>query len=89
MFTDSRHPFRIAIVFIVLALIGAALVPRLNVNFTPTYVKPAITLTYNLPNSSPDIVERLATSPLENALSQLDGGVRCSRIGLTTRIDEV
>ena len=50
-----------------------ALVPRLNVNFTPTYVKPAITISYNLPNSSPDIVERLATSALENALSEIEG----------------
>ncbi len=61
------------IVFIVLALIGVGLIPSLNVNFTPTYSKPAITITYSLPNSSPDIVEQSVTSPLENALSQIEG----------------
>ncbi|MBO3700394.1 efflux RND transporter permease subunit [Roseivirga sp. E12] len=68
-----NRPFRVIVAFLVLAIIGIALIPRLSVNFTPTYVKPAITITYSLPNSSPDIVERLATSPLENALSQLEG----------------
>ena len=68
-----ERPFRLIIVFIVLAVIGVAAIPRLSVNFAPTYTKPAITVAYNLPNSSPDIVERLATSPLENALSQLEG----------------
>lgn len=67
------RPFRLIIAFLVLAIMGVALIPRLSVNFTPTYIKPAITITYGLPNSSPDIVERLATSPLENALSQLEG----------------
>ncbi len=71
--TFVHRPFRIVIIFLVLAIVGLALIPRLNVNFTPTYTKPAITVSYSLPNSSPDIVERLATSPLENALSQLEG----------------
>lgn len=68
-----KRPFRLVIAFIVLAIIGAALIPSLSVNFEPTYTKAAITISYDLPNSSPDIVERLATSPLENALSQLEG----------------
>ena len=68
-----HHPFRVVIVFVALAIVGVALVPGLRVNFTPTYIKPAITITYGLPNSSPDIVERLATAPLENALSQVAG----------------
>ncbi|MGW8122312.1 efflux RND transporter permease subunit [Roseivirga echinicomitans] len=68
-----KRPFRMVIVFVVLAMIGIALIPKLNVNFTPRYTKPAITISYNLPNSSPDIVERLATSPLENAISQIEG----------------
>lgn len=61
------------IIFIVVAIVGIAVVPGLRVNFTPNYTKPTLTITYNLPNSSPDIVERLATSPIENALSQVEG----------------
>lgn len=68
-----KRPFRMVIVFVVLAMIGIAFIPKLNVNFTPRYTKPAITISYSLPNSSPDIVERLATSPLENAISQIEG----------------
>ncbi|MFY0593754.1 efflux RND transporter permease subunit [Roseivirga sp.] len=68
-----QKPFRLIIVFIVLAVIGIATVPRLNINFTPNHEVPALTVSYSLPNSSPDIVERLATSPIENALSQLEG----------------
>ena len=67
----SHHPFRITIFFIVLALIGVALVPRLNVNFTPTYVSRPSPLPITWSNSSPDIVERLATSALENACLKL------------------
>ncbi|KYG76692.1 efflux RND transporter permease subunit [Roseivirga echinicomitans] len=68
-----KRPFRMVIVFVVLAMIGIAFIPKLNVNFTPRYTKPAITISFTLPDSSPDIVERLATSPLENAISQIEG----------------
>jgi len=56
-----------------MAIIGVAFIPRLNVNFTPSTTIPALSISYGLPNASPDIVERLATSPLENAFSQLEG----------------
>ncbi len=69
----TARPFRVMVIFIVLAIVGIAVVPGLRVNFTPNYIKPTLTITYSLPNSSPDIVERLATSPLENALSQVEG----------------
>ncbi len=75
-----NRPFRVFIAFIVFAIIGVALIPRLSINFTPTHTKPAITISYGLPNSSPDIVERLATSPLENALSQVEGVNKLSSV---------
>ncbi len=70
---QTQRPFRVVIIFLVLAIIGVAFIPQLNVNFTPTYSTPTLSISYRLPNASPDIVERLATSPLENALSQIDG----------------
>ena len=75
-----KRPFRLVIVFVVLAMVGVALIPKLNINFTPRYTKPAITITYGLPKSSPDIVERLATSPLENAISQIEGINKVSHV---------
>jgi len=70
---QTQRPFRVVIIFLVLAIIGVACIPGLNINFTPTYSTPALHISYSLPNASPDIVERLATSPLENALSQIEG----------------
>lgn len=69
MFT---HAFRIVILFVAISLIGLALVPGLDVNLTPTYNPPVLSINYSL-QGSPDVVERQATSPLENALSQIDG----------------
>lgn len=70
---NAQRPFRVVIIFLVLAIIGVAFIPKLNVNFTPSYSTPVLRIAYSLPNASPDIVERLATSPLENALSQIEG----------------
>jgi multidrug efflux pump subunit AcrB len=64
-------PFRIIISFIVLAIIGFALVPKLSVDLNPREQEPVLTVSYSVQRSSPELVEKLATSPLEGALSQL------------------
>ncbi|MCH7415116.1 efflux RND transporter permease subunit [Belliella sp. R4-6] len=64
-------PFRIIISFIVLAIIGFALVPKLSVDLNPREKQPVLTVSYSVQRSSPELVEKLATSPLEGALSQL------------------
>ena len=69
MFT---HAFRIVVLFVAISLIGLTLIPSLDVNFTPTYNPPVLSINYSF-QGSPDVVERLATSPLENVLSQIEG----------------
>ncbi len=64
-------PFRIVISFIVLSIIGIALVPRLSVDLNPREREPVLSISYGVPGSSPELVEKLATSPLEGAMSQL------------------
>lgn len=64
-------PFRIVIAFIVLSIIGIALVPKLSVDLNPREQEPILSISYNVPRSSPELVEKLATSPLEGAMSQL------------------
>ena len=64
-------PFRIIISFVVLSIIGFALVPRLSVDLNPREREPVLTVSYGVPQSSPELVEKLATSPLEGAMSQL------------------
>ena len=70
----TKRPFRVFIVFVVLSVVGVAVIPGLNVSYVPNEIRsPSLTVSYRLPKSSPDIVERLATSPIENALSQIKG----------------
>lgn len=63
--------FRIIISFVVISIIGFALVPRLSVDLNPRDREPVLSISYFVPRSSPELVEKLATSPLEGALSQL------------------
>ena len=68
-----RHPFRIVISFLVISILGLAVIPQLSINLNPDYNLPAFTLSFTLPSSSPEIVEQEATSVLENAFSGLSG----------------
>ncbi|WP_194776339.1 efflux RND transporter permease subunit [Pararhodonellum marinum] len=64
-------PFRVVIAFIVLTVIGFALVPKLSVDLNPRDREPVLTVSYSVPRSSPELVEKLGTSPIEGAFSQL------------------
>ncbi|WP_026968174.1 efflux RND transporter permease subunit [Algoriphagus terrigena] len=63
--------FRVLITFVVLGILGFAVVPLLSVDFNPREREPVLTVSYGIPLSSPEIIEKLATSPLEGAFSQL------------------
>jgi len=64
-------PFRIIITFLVVSLMGLALIPKLSVNLNPTYQTPEISIRFSVRNADPTQVEKLGTAPLENILSQL------------------
>ncbi|WP_296702413.1 efflux RND transporter permease subunit [Algoriphagus sp.] len=64
-------PFRILIVFVLLSIMGFAVVPLLSVDLNPREREPVLSIKYNVNNSSPEIVEKLATSPLEGTFSRL------------------
>lgn len=64
-------PFRLVIAFFVVAIIGFALVPKLSVDLNPREREPVLNLSYSVSNASPELVEKLATSPLEGVFSQL------------------
>ena len=64
-------PFRILIVFVLLSIMGFAVVPLLSVDLNPVEQAPELTINYSVRNSSPEIVEKLATSPLEGTFSRL------------------
>ncbi|MCR9082595.1 MAG: efflux RND transporter permease subunit, partial [Cyclobacteriaceae bacterium] len=64
-------PFRVLVAFVVLAILGVAVIPLLSVDLNPREKEPVLTIAYGIPRSSPEIIEKLATSPLEGAFSQL------------------
>ena len=64
-------PFRILIVFVVVSILGLAVVPMLSVDLNPRERSPILSVGYSIANASPEIVEKLATSPLEGAFSRL------------------
>jgi multidrug efflux pump subunit AcrB len=66
-------PFRTVILFLAVSLAGIALIPKLSVDFNPITPESRLQVTYSMPRSSPEMVERLVTSPLENTLSQVSG----------------
>ena len=64
-------PFRILIVFVVVSILGLAVIPMLSVDLNPKEKSPILSISYGINNASPEIVEKLATSPLEGAFSRL------------------
>ncbi|MBX2894694.1 MAG: efflux RND transporter permease subunit [Cyclobacteriaceae bacterium] len=64
-------PFKVVIAFLFLAFLGLLAIPTIPVDLLPTRTTPIFTISYSLPDATPEVVEREATSPLENVLSQL------------------
>lgn len=64
-------PFKIILIFIISALLGFLFIPKLSVDLLPKTKLPVLTISYTIPDASPEIIERQATSPLENSLSQI------------------
>ncbi|GMQ28315.1 efflux RND transporter permease subunit [Algoriphagus confluentis] len=64
-------PFRVLIAFVVLGILGFATVPLLSVDLNPREREPVLSVGFSIPQSSPEIIEKLGTSPLEGAFSQL------------------
>lgn len=64
-------PFRVVISFFVISIIGFALIPELSVDLNPRETEPVLNVSFHVPGSSPELVEKLATSPLEGVFSQL------------------
>ena len=65
--------FKIFIVFILLAVVGVFVLPKLSVKLTPSNSLPSITINYSWTNASPYALERDVTSKLEAGFSTLKG----------------
>ncbi len=65
--------FSVIIVFLVLVILGAALLPLLNIRLYPSRTLPSITVSYNWYDASPRVIEQKVTSPLEGMLGGMEG----------------
>ncbi len=63
--------FSIILIFIALILIGASLVPLLNIRLNPSRSAPGLTVKYSWPEASARIIEQEVTSKLEGLFSSV------------------
>lgn len=68
-----RTAFGILVATTALSLLGVLLLFHISLRLTPSRNKPAISVSYSLPDASPRTVERDITSKLEGVLSHVKG----------------
>ena len=70
--------FSVLLIMAALAVIGAALLPRLNVQYTPSTPQRTISVSFSWPDASARLVEQHVTSRIEGALSTVSGNTGIS-----------
>ena len=65
--------FTINILFVMLIIIGAAVIPLLSLQLNPTRYLPSLTISWNWPESPVRVVEQEVTTVLEGVLSTVTG----------------
>lgn len=65
--------FSVLLIMAALAVIGVAMLPMLNVQYTPSPVERKIDVSFTWPNASARLIEQSVTSRIEGALSAITG----------------
>jgi len=68
-----KRSFSIIVIFIALAILGCALIPRLPVKLMPSRMLPQISVGFSMPSASARVVESQVTSRLESMLARVQG----------------
>ncbi|MFT3737652.1 MAG: efflux RND transporter permease subunit [Breznakibacter sp.] len=68
-----RNSFSINIGFLVLSIMGLAIIPRLTVQLYPSAKGQTVFVNFEWPNMGAEVLEKEVTSPIEGALSSLRG----------------
>ncbi|MCD6347437.1 MAG: efflux RND transporter permease subunit, partial [Bacteroidales bacterium] len=72
--TPRRTPaFSLIVSFIVLMIIGLALMPQLSVHLHPTRFVPTLHISFGWSNASPRLIEQEVTAPLEGLFNTIIG----------------
>ncbi|MDH5610645.1 MAG: efflux RND transporter permease subunit, partial [Cyclobacteriaceae bacterium] len=69
---SQLSPFRIVLIVGFFCLLGLTVVPRLSVDYIPSVPERNFTISYRYPGKPPLVIEKEATSLIENHLSQLE-----------------
>ena len=69
----QKSAYGILIAFVVLSIVGIALIPKLSIQLNPSNSSGSLTVTYFWGNVSPEVLERQVTAKLEGAFSTLQG----------------
>ena len=72
-YSSFLSTFTINIIFVVLIIIGAAMIPLLSLQLNPTRYLPSLTISWNWPEAPVRVVEQEVTTILEGVLSTVTG----------------
>lgn len=72
--------FSTILIFVVLSLIGLALIPFLSIHLNPKQHLPQLSVSYQWRNASPKTIEQEVTAPLESALMAVGGLIDISSV---------
>ena len=70
--TSGLPSFQLRITFLLLAIAGLYLIPKINTQLTPSPDSKSLAVTFNYPGAGAELVEREVTSLLEGALSRMN-----------------
>ncbi|MGV8096449.1 MAG: efflux RND transporter permease subunit [Mangrovibacterium sp.] len=74
--------FSVIMVFVLLVITGAGLMPLLNVQFSPSRSLPRLSVSYSWPDASARVIEQEVTSKLEGLFSSVKGIKEVSSVSL-------
>ena len=72
-YSSFLSTFTVNILFVMLIIVGAAMIPLLSLQLNPTRYLPSITITWNWPEAPVRVVEQEVTTALEGVLTTVTG----------------
>ncbi len=76
----KKSSYSLLIAFVVLSIIGIALIPKLSIQLNPSKNSGSLTVSYFWGNVSPEVLERQVSAKLEGAFSTLQGIAKLSSV---------
>lgn len=72
-FTDRFSSFSVILVMVVLMIAGAAMIPLLNIQYTPSVKEQTLSISYSWANASAKVIEQEVTSKIEGLVAGVKG----------------